>query len=143
MKEKTQQFSGIFLAGETSEISERLLDQRRVDMEAVRRPTEKRPLEIRASGNAITIEGILDSSTIIHGGIEKALRTVSKHRDATVDAAAASILEGGADAWVRLVHEYLPKCRLHYLPSQLGMMLLYDDQYRKLHPSSVFDDELD
>jgi hypothetical protein len=102
--------------------------------------TEKHyPFEVSAAGHDLILSGSLNKFTQITGSAERAFRAVAKLRRATIDASEVSVLEGGTDAWIRVVQEYFKNCELRYRPSQLGMVLKYDDEYLKLHPRSVFE----
>ncbi len=112
-------------------------------MEMAQQVTQRHPLEINTSGQEVKIIGALSKDSVLHAGAERKLREVSKFNRVIIDASYASVFEGGADVWIGLVREYLRNCKIHYRSSQLGLILLYNDRYRKMHPASVFDEEED
>jgi hypothetical protein len=103
---------------------------------------DRRHFEIRStSRTTLVLSGCIDGSTSFNGDAARTLRAVAKHHRATIEASDASVLDGGADAWIRIVKEHFGNCELHYRPSQLGMVLRFDDEYLKVHPASMFDDD--
>lgn len=54
----------------------------------------------------------------------------------TVDASAVRIAPMGVATWIAAVNLYLLNCSLQYMPSQLGMILEYDELYK--HGNSQF-----
>jgi hypothetical protein len=59
----------------------------------------------------------------------------------TIDAQQASVLRGGAEQWLGIVERFLQKYDLVYPPSQLALILLCDDEYRKRYPRTKFLEE--
>ncbi len=99
-----------------------------------------RPFVARDEGTRLVLTGSLDGSQKAERELQRALKTIRRHRRITVDAAEASVLSGGAESWVRNVSEYLQSNKLHYLESQLALILSFNDIYRTRHPSSTFEE---
>jgi hypothetical protein len=59
----------------------------------------------------------------------------------TVEAQHTSILRGGAHRWLEIVDRYLREYDLVYPPSQLALILLCDEEYKKRYPRTVFLEE--
>lgn len=100
-----------------------------------------RPFEASGSRGHLALSGCLNRFTVLTPAMERAFKVAAQRHRVDVTAAEASIQEGGADMWIRIAQEYFKQCELHYLPSQLGMILRFNNEYQTLHPSSIFDEE--
>ena len=91
------------------------------------KPTERR----------IVLSGDLDGSREVYQKCERAVKDAVLHGlHWTIDASKARLPRGGVESWIAIVREYMVKCHLDYLPSQLATNLEYDDEYT--HPNSSF-----
>jgi hypothetical protein len=84
----------------------------------------------------ITLCGDLDDSPAILSRCRAVLEQVPKFSRLTVEADELRIVPEGVDTWIAAAEQFLMGCELDYEPSQLGLVLQYDDRYR--HPKSVF-----
>lgn len=93
--------------------------------------------------NTIHLCGELTSDDLSSAAVKEfqELQSYSRGSRWTVDAQQASILRGGAQRWLEIVDRYLQGFNLVYPPSQLALILLCDDEYRKRYPRTVFLEE--
>ena len=89
------------------------------------------------------LDGVLDSSPAVAQELDRALKEVALLQPTviTVDAGGVEgIAPGGTEAWVDAVEKHLSAYLLVYTPSQLEMMLHYDELYTNKYPNHVFID---
>lgn len=100
-----------------------------------------RQFQIRLEGKTLALTGAFDGSDDVEFQLSEVFRAAASRHRLTVDAADCGVLRGGIDIWIKCVREHLRHNELHYLSSQLGMLLNADDEYRAMHSRSSFDDE--
>ena len=106
------------------------------------RKTPARDLEILLSPGRIILRGDLDERPEVTQKCHAALKSIPPDQKFSiiVEADQARLVPEGVSTWVDAVKQFLAGCELIYMPSQLGMILQYDDEYRKMQPDSLFKD---
>lgn len=104
------------------------------------RPTERNDeqFEITLLRNRIVLHGDLDDSPRVPAVCRAALEKVGKFSSLIVEADDARVVPEGVTIWIEAVDQFLSGCELIYAPSQLRLILEYDERYR--HPKTIFED---
>ena len=101
------------------------------------------PFKAQLLNGKIVLSGDLDNSRKVRQECEEVAKAaVQSGNRWIVDAQRVRLPVGGEETWSEVAQEFLGRCQLIYLPSQLAQNLQYDDQYR--HVDSTFletDDE--
>jgi hypothetical protein len=100
------------------------------------RKSDRKPFDINFAAQTIKLGGDLDDSPAVLARCRAVLERVPKFSRLTVEADELRIVPEGVDTWIAAAEEFLMGCELDYEPSQLGLVLQYDDRYR--HPKSIF-----
>jgi len=101
------------------------------------------PLHVSIHGDSIILEGRLKNSPETVNTLKQGLNLPTYRRSSTFTIFADNlrIAREGEKAWMCAVRKYLRKCRLVYAPSQLSMLIEFDDDYD--HQNSIFEDSND
>ncbi len=101
---------------------------------------EHEPFRIRHDRRRIVIEGDLGGSPQVLEECRVAALQAIAHGPSNLFILAhdARIDSGGVETWLRVVEEFLMDCNLTYAPSQLGVILQYEELYR--HPHSQYEE---
>lgn len=99
-------------------------------------------IDVSPSDQRITLVGDLVGTSIVHELLFAGLRPIAASTGTwLIHASEARVIPAGAQLWIEAVSELLHGCSLKYDYSQLGLMLLYDDEYQRRHPNSFFEEE--
>jgi len=94
------------------------------------------PFELAVYKDRIVLRGDLDDSPDVLAACSKNLESVPKFSTFTIDADEIRLVPEGVTVWIEAVSRFLMGCELIYNPSQLSLILEYDDRYK--HPKSTF-----
>jgi hypothetical protein len=103
-------------------------------------PTSTESFEIVLQNERLILRGDLDKSPQVLARCRHVLETVPKFSRLFVEAYDARVTPEGVETWIAAVDHFLMGCELIYAPSQLGVILQYDDRYR--HQKSSYQDYL-
>lgn len=104
-------------------------------MEITTGPFEE-PFQIYLDSNTIAINGDVDGSPEMLNLCRETLSKLSAITPLSIRASNARITPEGVTAWIHSVNEFLSSCELTYFPSELALLLRFDDRYR--HSRSQF-----
>jgi hypothetical protein len=95
------------------------------------------PFKAQLLNGKIVLSGDLDDSREVRQECERVAKAAAQQGSTwVVDAQKAQLPVGGEETWSQVAQEFLSRCRLVYVPSQLAQNLEYDDQYK--HKNSTF-----
>lgn len=83
----------------------------------------------------ILLHGDLDGSPEMLLACGQAMRHLKPFGQLTIEASEAMISPRGVTAWIQAVEQFLMGCEIVYTPSQLGVILQYDERYPHLSSS--------
>lgn len=92
--------------------------------------------EMLLRGNRIVVRGDLDDSPKVLMTCREVLERVPRFSSLMIEADEARVAPEGVTTWIEAVEQFLMGCELTYAPSQLGMILQFDDRYP--HPRSHY-----
>lgn len=95
------------------------------------------PFGIFVERDKIVLKGDIDSAhSVIRAACREAFANAPRLSRFVIDAADARIIPEGVTIWIQITEDLLADFELVYAPSQLGMILQYDERYK--HPKSFF-----
>ncbi len=94
------------------------------------------PFNIVLSAYKVALQGDLDDSPGVWTRCRAVLEKVPRSSRLIVEAHDARIIPEGVTTWIKAVEQFLADCELTYSPSQLSLILQYDDRYQ--HTKSTF-----
>lgn len=95
------------------------------------------PFKIVVEPDKISLKGDLDSAhSTIRAACRQALENAPGLSRFVVDAVDLRVVPEGVTIWIQITEDLLADSELIYAPSQLGLILQYDERYK--HANSVF-----
>jgi hypothetical protein len=98
--------------------------------------SDENAFEISFHRNKIVVRGDLDDSPRVLITCRQVLERIPRFSSLTIEADEARIVPEGITTWIEAVEQFLMGCELTYAPSQLAMILQFDDRYP--HPRSHY-----
>lgn len=96
------------------------------------------PFDIQLKESEIVLCGDLDDSRAVLEACRRILGSARGRSELIIHSSGARVVSSGVTVWIGLVHEYLADCSLIYTPSELALLLQYDDRYVAAHSRSSF-----
>ena len=87
----------------------------------------------------IRLSGDLTGTRQVRSKLAEALSNANQRSSWTVEANAARVIPAGVEVWIKATREHLGHSALTYEPSQLAMILQFDETYT--HPSTRFNED--
>jgi hypothetical protein len=89
--------------------------------------------------NLILLRGVLNGNEAVRSELKKVLRSAQRNKNWIIDASKAEVVPQGVERWIEATREHLERCHLNYAPSQLAMVLQFDNTYA--HPHSSYSED--